>query len=168
MLHFLSSGLNNFRKFATLMVCGLLLATGAAQATDNPGTPESSGSIVADGMLIYYAILPAGMLRQFPKGSGERLMHGGVPHGLHWHHVMVAVFDKATYERITDVTVAASVTDLGMATEDLKLQPSDVGGGETFMNYFQFDQSGIYTIDLEITRQGTPTPITAQFRYRHH
>ena len=168
MQRFLGSILTLCKRCGLLAAFGLLLASGTAQAVYNPDTPDSSGSIIADGLLIYYAVVPAGMMRQFPRTSPERRMHGGVPHGPHWHHVMVALFDKATNERISDATVRADITDLGFATEKVVLERSAAGGAETYMNYFQFDQSGIYTIELTITPESGGVPVTAEFRYRHH
>jgi len=165
---FLESIIASGRKIGSVALVALLLGTGTVQATDNSSHPDASGTFVSDGMLIYYAVLPAGMVRGFLPGSTEARMHGGVPRGSHWHHVLVALMDKNTGERIVGATVLAKISELGLATETLSLEPVVIDNAESFMNYYQFDKTGIYTIKLEIERRGGASPVLAEFRYRHH
>ena len=51
----------------------LVVASGAAYGE------TSSDYTVVDDVAIYFAVLPAEMLRGFPPGSEEARMHGGVP-----------------------------------------------------------------------------------------
>lgn len=95
-------------------------------------------------------------------------MHGGVPRGAHWHHLLVALFDNKTSERIVQAKVTAQITELGLGTERLPLEMVSIEGAGTFMNYTRFDKTGLYTIELTIEKKGSREPIAAQFRYRHH
>ena len=62
----------NLRRLAWLLVLSLFF--GAAMANDNL-------TKVVDGVTIYIGILPAEMIRGYPKEGPEGAMHGGVPRG---------------------------------------------------------------------------------------
>jgi len=131
-------------------------------------TADASGAVIARGVLVYYAVLPAGLIRAYPANSPERRMHGGVPDGKHVHHLLVALFDAATNQRITDAAVAARIAESGLGSETLTLEPFDAGGDITFGNYFEFDSAVPYRVEIDIVRPGGVAPITTQFEYRHH
>jgi len=164
---------SNFRPTTARMLgyaaaASFMLGAGAALAADTSSDPESSGTIVVEDVLIYYAVLPAGIVGDFPPGSPEAQMHGGTPRGGHWHHLLVALFDTQTNERIVDADVSAQISELGLGPKDLSLDMVSIGGAGTFMNYTEFGKTALYTIDLAIERPGSDTPIEAEFRYKHH
>jgi hypothetical protein len=51
-----------------------------------------SGYIVDHGIAIYYAVIPAEIIRGHPKEHPEATMHGGIPGSRYAYHVMVALF----------------------------------------------------------------------------
>jgi len=102
------------------LVAILSLFSGAAFAAD------SSDYKIVDGLAIYYAVLSAEVIRGHPKGHPEAVMHGGVPAGKHVHHVLIALFDGESMERITDAQVTASVGEIGLAKRKKALEPFTV------------------------------------------
>ncbi|WP_436639380.1 hypothetical protein [Microbaculum sp. FT89] len=140
----------------------MLLFSDAAFAAD------SSDYRVVDGLAIYYAVLPAEVIRGHPKGHPEAVMHGGVPKGKHVHHVMVALFDGKTMERVTDAQVTATVAEPGLAGRKKQLEPFTVADALTYGNYFEFSKLATYTIDTEVRRPGSSRVVKTRFAYRHH
>ena len=144
------------------IVASLLLASNAAFAAD------STGDTTVDGTLIYYAIVPAEVVRAFPRGTAEAEMHGGVPDGRHVHHLQVAAIDAETNERITDAQVTASIAELGLSPQKIELEPFLIDDVLTYGGYFEFSNLATYSIDIQIERPGAAAATPARFDYRHH
>ena len=145
-----------------VQVAVLLLYSGAAFAA------TSSDSRIVDGLAIYYAVLPAEIIRGHPKEHPEAVMHGGVPKGKHVHHVMIALFDGKSLERITDAQVTATVGEIGLVGRKKQLEPFTVANALTYGNYFEFSTSATYTVDIEIRQPGSPRVVETRFDYKHH
>ena len=148
----------NLRRLAWLLA--LSLFSGAAMANDNL-------TKVVDGVTIYIGILPAEMIRGHPKEHPEGSMHGGVPRGGEQYHVMVALFDAKTGERINDADVKASVAGVGAKGWPVKLEPMNIANTITYGNYFNMSGYGPFRIDLQIRRPNATRVIEARFEHKH-
>lgn len=144
------------------LAASLMLALGPALAAD------SSDYKVADGLAVYYAVLPAEMIRTYPESSPEGRMHGGVPGGKHVHHIQVALFDVRTNERISDARVTATVAEPGLGGQTISLEPFMVGDALTYGNYFEFSKLADYTVTIGVERTGSNKRSEIGFEYRHH
>jgi hypothetical protein len=116
---------------------------------------------------VYLGVLPAAMIQGHPGGHPEETMHGGMPRGRHAYHVVAAVFDAATGERVEDAVVEARAAEPGLAGVTRRLEPMLIADTVTYGNYFQLSGDGPYRIDLSITRPGLATPIIVEFTYEH-
>lgn len=58
--------------------------------------------------------MPAEIAKGQPSGHPEGAMHGGTPAGAHEYHVVIAIFDAASGTRISDASVRAKVSGLGL------------------------------------------------------
>ncbi len=148
-----------------LMVALFVLAFtfGAARAADlNPEQP-----IRFDGLEIFFGFIPAEILRGHPREHEEQTMHGGVPRGKGVHHLLVAVFDAKTRARIADAVITGSVTKVGMATQNQKLEAMSFGGAVSYGNYFAMSDQGPYDIVVNVRRPGDSKTATAHFQYWH-
>lgn len=143
-------------------VTAVLASAPGAEAAD------TSDYVVVGDVLIYFAVVPAELLRAFPKDSSESRMHGGVPKGKHSHHLMVALFDAKTNDRIGDAKVVARISEVGLAATALPLEPFTVQDALTYGNYFEFEKLALYEIGVSVTRPGQRQPVETTFRYRHH
>ena len=151
------------RSLACLALGAILSSIATVSIASQPGD-----YIVADGIGIYYAVLPAELIQGHPKGHPETTMHGGVPSGKHIHHVMVALFDGKSLDRITDAEVKATISEIALSGETKKLEPFTVAGALTYGNYFEMPSQTIYRIRVEVRRPGSPKTIEAVFEYNHH
>lgn len=156
-----SQPVRSIRSLRYLLAAILLSVSGTAYAQ------VSSDYAVVDDVTIYYAILPAEMLRTFPTGSQEARMHGGVPGGKHVHHVQVALFDATTGDRITDANVTATIKEEGLGGADYSLDPFLVGDALTYGGYVEFQKSSLYNISLRAVLPEDGRVIAETFEYRH-
>lgn len=153
----------------TFVVAALFLAPAAlagfsalpaAARTDN-------GSIVSEGFAFYYAIIPAELIRGHSKGHPESVMHGGVPNRPHVHHIMVAIFDAKTFDRIVDASVKASIGEIGLAGVEKELEPFVVDGALTYGNYFDLQPGSEYLARVSAVVPGRKNPVQAEFQFKH-
>lgn len=126
----------------------------------------------ASGIAAYLGVLPAAMVQGHPKDHAEEAMHGGVPRGRHAVHVMSAVFDAESGERIEDATIDASVIAVSDAAAHIagvtrRLEPMVIADTVTYGNYFAMPGDERYRIALSIKRAGSVTPVLLEFSYDH-
>jgi len=122
-------------------------------------------SVVVGGVTVYLGVIPAEMIRSRPGESTEAHMHGGVPPGPGVYHIMVALFDRATGQRITDAVVSAQVRSARGESLDTPLDSMTVANAVTYGNYFRMPDPGSYGITVFIGRPGSPGVMEAQFRH---
>lgn len=94
-------------------------------------------------------------------------MHGRIPRGPHEYHLVAAIFDAATGTRVSDASVSARLSGIGLSGEEKNLEPMQLSGTTTYGAFFSLPGRDLYTIRLAITRLGTQQPVTVDFRYDH-
>lgn len=143
-----------------ILLFGVALPIEAAMAADDDYK-------IVDGLAVYLGVLPAAMIQGHPKDHPEEAMHDGIPRSQHAFHVMAAVFDAASGERIEDAKIEARVTPLGLAGVTRPLEPMIIAGTVTYGNYFTMRGDGPYRIAFSITRTQAAKPIVLEFSYDH-
>lgn len=128
---------------AVLAVMGLVSLNISAVAGDAPETPQ-----VVDGVAIYLGVIPAQIVQGHPNKHPEATMHGGVPKRGHRDHVVVALFDNDTGRRIENAQVTGSVKEIGLSTEQKKLEPMRIADSVTYGNYFDMPDDNLYHIKV--------------------
>ena len=141
---------------ATVAVGLLLMAT-------TVWSEHSGYHKVVDGMSVYFTIIPAEMVRGHSREHPESEMHGGVPAGE--SHIMVALFDDKTGERIMRTEITARVSGGHAENIEKRLDPMVIGGSLTFGNYFSLGGSGPYQVELRIDAPGQNKPISVRFEW---
>lgn len=144
-----------FRHIITLLIIGLFVATGANAAEQK---------LTVDDMEVYYGIVPAEIVKkQANKETGA--MHDGQSRKRS-RHLVVALFDTKSRQRISDASVAATVTPLGLAPNEKRLEQMRIDDTITYGSYFDFPaESAPFRIELKIGRPNRPTQ-SASFEYR--
>lgn len=139
-----------------------LLALAVAQA-EPFGEP-----IRKDGLLIYYGVLPGALVAKAALDSSGPHMSEARARAPGGHHLIVALFEEKTNQRIVDATVTARVVPLGGAPEEKRLAPMHINETTTYGQFFRFDADTPYVVHLRIRRHGHEAQdIEAQFRYQH-
>ncbi len=156
------------RRQLGLLVAGLGASAGLGRAYAKGKDVLQGHAIVADGIAIYLGVIPSAMIaRGYAMSAPEHMMHGGPPpKGVHYHHVMVALYDNSTGKRITDAKVTATVRPLGLGGTTKAMAPFMLAGAMTYCNYFDMPENGVYRIDLQIERPGK-APVKAELQYTH-
>jgi hypothetical protein len=151
----------NFGKVFSLAL--VLLASPIA-----PVRADETSYRVTDNVLIYLGVLPANMIRgEHPSTHTESLMHGGVPAGADEYHVLIALFNATTYERLSNARVSARVSEVGLSGEEKTLEPMDIANTITYGNYFQMKGRGPFKIEVSINVPGARDEIKVVFEHRH-
>lgn len=135
-------------RYIQALVWGALFLLAGLPAVST--TTDVENHKVIDGVSIYFGVMPAESALAYPNGRVERTMHGGVPHRSHRDHLVVALFNRATGERINDATVTATVSELGLSGETKRLEPMKIAHTVTYGNYFDMAGGRVYGIRLHI------------------
>lgn len=152
-------------KRFTVFLSGVLLA---AALFHGPANAAGDGLYQkASGVEAYLGVVPAEITKGHKPTEARGQMHGGVPEGDYQYHLVAAVFDANSGERITDAIVTAQVSGLGKTGEKKTLDPMSIAETLTYGGYFIFAGPGRYKIVLTIKRQGATEGIILNFPYEH-
>jgi len=133
--------------FCLLFVTNLVMADGSERYQQ------------VDGMSVYLGVIPAQLTQKQHPG-----MHGGSDKE-HRYHVLVALFDVKSGERITDARLKATVAPLGFGGVTKELEPMR-SEPISYANYFTMHKPELYRILVEIRRGEDKTKSVANFVYR--
>jgi hypothetical protein len=153
-------------RLAGLLLAALFVATGAdVESTLSGGASEDAQSKTADGLTVYFGVMPAAIVKGLAAHTSEPPMHGGAASGTHEYHMVVAVFDAATNARISDATVTAKVSGLGLSGPEQTLKAMKIADTVTYGTFFDLPPD-LYTISLMVQRPKSQ-PVAVNFTYDH-
>ncbi len=141
-------------------------AAGAApSAATTPVKPAGNFKTVG-GTEIYLGLLPAELLRSFPKDSAERSMHGGVPSGSGYYHMNVSLIDAATKAPIPGAKVEVKIDEPGLSSDTKSLQPVTANNTPSYGNYIKLKGKTQYVFTVKVQKPDAPQPIEVKFEHR--
>jgi len=146
--------------FAALCVFMISWSSLATAADDEPYK-------LVGGLAVYVGVVPAEIVKGHPSGHAEQTMHGGAPKGVHEYHIVAAVFDATSGSRISDATVSAQISGIGLSGTKKKLDPMEIANTVSYGGFFDLPGRDLYTIGLTIERPGQPRPVSLEFKYDH-
>jgi hypothetical protein len=157
--------MEHFRLIQNLAVAplaiGMLLMLWMAIAA----AAEDTQHRTAGGISAYIGLMPAELVKRPEPRSAEKPMHEKMPRGRHQFHLVVAIFDANTGARVSDATVSASISGLGLSGVQKALEPMKIADTTTYGAFFHLTRD-IYTIRLTVQRPGAQ-PVTLDFKYDH-
>lgn len=118
---------------------------------------------VVDGIAIYFGVVPAQVVRGHGPEHAERQMHDGVPAGE--NHIVIALFDAKSGNRITDADVTARVAGKGSPATEKRLEPMEIAGAMSYGGYFYMAGAGPYRIEVRVRLPGSQRAIPAAFNW---
>lgn len=135
----------------SLLLAGLALLVASAQA-------RAQAQQERDGVVLYWGVVPAAIVAE---RHDVAQMHGGVPaDGGQMHHLVVALFDKATGKRIEDAVVRAQLREVGIADAPAKyLTPMQVNGLMSYGQVFSVVKPGPYKFQILVKAPGRPAEL---------
>ena len=140
-------------------------AAGATSAATAPARPAGNFKAVG-GTEIYLGLLPAEVLRSYPKDSVERTMHGGVPGGAGHYHINVSVVDVASKAPIAGAKVEIKIEDQGISSETATLQPITFNNIPSYGNYIKLRRKTPYLFTVKVQKPGSAHAIEAKFEHQ--
>ncbi|HHX4058151.1 TPA: hypothetical protein ACU967_005936 [Burkholderia contaminans] len=146
-------------KALFLMFC-LVVATAAEAQGD------AAQHLLVGETDVYYGITPAAAVGSHPASHAEASMHGGAPRSRYRYHLVVALFDRTTHQRIRDAQVIAAVREFGLGETRKDLEAMPIEGNASYGGYFNLGGPGPYRVRLEIKRPDYPGVASGQFEYR--
>ena len=161
----MKSHLARFIIWCTPLTCGVVVGFAIMFAVHELAAAESDSYREVDGMSVYLGVIPSEIAGSHHRTRAERMMHGGAPSGESSYHLLVSVFDLATGQRLTGLSVKASVHAHGRATSTKPLEPMTVVDALTYGNYFVFPGPGEHQITVEISRRGATQAVRADFTH---
>lgn len=126
---------------------------------------EDSLSRTAEGLSVYIGIIPAEIVRGHLPGHPEKTMHGGAPRGGRASHLVAAIFDAASGARVSDATVTAQISGLGLSGTRKTLDAMEIANTVSYGGFFDLLGRDLYTVKLTIQRPGQPKPASLEFKY---
>lgn len=144
----------------------LLLAALTLSLTPAAGiAADQAQSKTLAGLTAYVGVVPAAIVRGHPGQHLDPGSHGGPPGDQHSYHILVALFDSATFARMEDARVKARVSALGLAGSERPLEPMRIAETTTYGNFFDLPGDGPYRIAIEVSRANQT--IRFDFDYDH-
>lgn len=117
-----------------------------------------------DGLEVYIGLLPAPMIERFPKGSVEGRMHGGISGSARRYHLVAAIFDGSTGQRIERADVKAAVAPLGLGGANKHLEPMTIQGAASYGQYFDIPTDGQYVVTVTVRRAHQAPPVVVELK----
>lgn len=129
---------------------------------------EDANTLTVDGILAYLGVLPAAIVRGHPRAHPESAMHGGVPDGRHQYHVILALFDAASGQRVETAKVALTLMGLGhTGGTRLELEPMAIADTVTWGTFVELPGKDVYEMTFEVRTEGRKDAVVFPFRYAH-
>lgn len=129
---------------------------------------DASQSVTSHGLRVYFGFVPAAVAQGPGRSRSEANQHGAPPPGDHGYHLIVAIFNSVTGDRITDAAVTASVTRPGLEPPAKPLASMKIADTISYGNFFDLPTDGVYRIRLSVTREDKARPIVIDLDYDHH
>ena len=129
----------------------------------------SPGRQIVDSTVVYVGVVPAAVTRAHPMPHVERQMHGNQAWDIHEIHLLVAVFDKSTGERITNARVDARMIGERGRHWTAHLMPMTINGALTYGAYTNLggDENPSIIIDVSRPAGTRMSKVSARFEYQH-
>ena len=138
-----------------------------ASAAVAPAPAKPPGDLKTVGRTeIYLGLLPAEVLRSYPKDSVERAMHGGVPSGAGQYHLNVSVIDAVSKAPISGARVEVKIEDPGISSEAIPLEAITINSMPSYGNYIQLKRKTQYSFIVRVRTPNSAQPIEATFAHR--
>lgn len=149
------------------LACLLLLLSASSLSGVASVLNDDPNVEITDGIAVYFGVIPAAVVRGHPRSHVERTMHGGPPQNASERHVVIALFDAKTFERIINAEVIATIEGLGhVGRTTKKLERMDIANAPTFGGYLVFQGIDKFTIRVEIKLPNRTKPTVVKFDYK--
>ncbi|MFL9941918.1 hypothetical protein [Paraburkholderia graminis] len=149
------------RIYSVLLVWMVLfVGVGSAAFAD-----ELTRSVTTRHLTVHYGLVPVSRAAELASGSSREAVHD-----VNLYVLTVALFDRATGESVQNARVMAVIKGPRSEASRVHAKPSArplnpvrASGPVTYSNTFDMRWSGIYHVELLITRKGETHPERVRF-----
>ena len=147
-------------SLAAVTVAAAVFLNAPASARD----PERGSSQTVQGLTFAYGIVPPQIVQAHPEQHAEQGMHKGQKTS-GGKHIVLALFDAESGQRVTRAKVVATVSLLGGSTVTKELEAMPIAGQASFGGFFPLGVPGVYRIRFEVARPGNSGLSVAEFEH---
>ena len=90
-----------------------------------------------------------------------------LPKGKNLHHVLVALFDRHSGQRVVGAEITGRVSELGLGGRELAMAATKIAGAVSYCNYFALSAGQTYELSFSIRLPGQPQVHRTTFVHRH-
>ena len=113
---------------------------------------------MVDGLDVYLGIAPVDQVKNHP---------GELPKGKNLHHILVAVFDRSTGQRVDKALVEGRVSALGLVGRKREMGATKIAGAVSYCNYFALIAGQTFELSFSIRLPGQPAVLRTTFVHQH-
>ena len=140
--------------------CAAIAALGSAAVLAQPAHALRQ----TGGLVLHYGLVPAEMVLAVPRPQAEREMHGAA--GRSGSHLVLAIFDAASGQRVSQAEVVTHITLVGGASTTKRLELMTINDLASYGAFVPVGAPGIYKIRFEVKRPGVEGTASAEFEHR--
>lgn len=161
--------LHQMRSRIVRLILSVVAAFALTLATLAPALSDDVENFkTVEGLSVYLGIMPAAIVKGHPPGHAEAEMHGGAPSGPHAYHIVVAIFEAGSGNRVENAEVAAVVSGLGhIGGTNLQLEPMSIEDTITYGAFIDLRATERFEIGLTINVPGKPGAVHVNFESEH-
>jgi len=142
----------------------LVLALGASLVQPTLAAGDALSRVAGD-VTVHIGVTPMAKALESAASHPDEVTHGRSWFDRGTHHLVVALFDTRSHERITDAQVSATVTEVGLNAEARPLERMSAGNVVSYGNTFTLKRGAHYTIKFVVRRPGVHVPTETTFDY---
>lgn len=152
-----------FTVMATALLWSFISAVPAQAGVNKP-------YVIVDSTIVYLGIVPAALTRDYSaERMGDAAMGGKAVNSIHNIHLLVALFDHGTGERLISAHVSARFLGERGRKWSVMLKPMIVNGSMTYGAYSSMGADENASVFIDVVRPfGSRTQsLSARFEYSH-
>lgn len=149
-------------------IAAILSAVSLAAASASAGLDK--GSVAVDSTIVFLGVVPAAQTGgHSSERAGDMKMGGAAASNIHNVHLVVALFDHGTRQRIADAQVSARFLGERGRRWSVMLKPMTVNGAMSYGAYSNMGADEKASIFIDVVRPfgRTSQNVTARFEYSH-
>lgn len=150
------------KVWITTAIALVFLNIQPVQADDSPRHQ------IVDGVNVYLGVMPTAMIQDQHDMPKAKLEHQGQSSEAEFHHILIALIDAQTGQRLSPISIDAEVSGLGgLAAQFKSLEAMNIHRTVSYGNYFHFPDRGSYRLRFTIHLSGRDSPVVTEFMYSH-
>jgi hypothetical protein len=142
-----------------------MLVLAAAPTALTLAAPDATLSRIVGDVTVHVGVAPLAVAMEREASTPSEVTHGQRGTRKSTQHVVVALFDTRSGQRIGDAQVSAVVSEVGFGSQEKPLARMTTRDAVSYGNTFDIKPGGRYTIKVVVRRPGAHVPTETTFDY---